>query len=231
MKSNYNWETKRKQLAAVKAQYAQANQATGAPMPVIVDASIRLEAAMAANQQSFQFTIGQGIGTVYNTENRLSINDGFSIFEIGVFVTKPASATSTIFKLYSYPNASVFSSSNVASSLDGFYNNGVLNISKDQVNYLQNYPLVNHRYVQLNQDGLTGASGYTTSGATAIASTALDSFDGKDDGYAPLASYINITGRDTLNINIQLPAGLTAVETYQRCVLIFRGYKAYNVAR
>jgi hypothetical protein len=77
------------------------------------------------------------------------------------------------------------------------------------------------------QDGLT--YGYTTSGATAP--NGLDSFDGLNDGYAPLASYINITGRDTLNVNIQLPAGLVAVETYQRVVLVFRGYKAYNVAR
>jgi hypothetical protein len=46
-----------------------------------------------------------------------------------------------------------------------------------------------------------------------------------------LASYINITGRDTLTVNIQLPAGLQAVETNQRVVLVFRGYKAYNVAR
>ncbi len=219
--TSYNWETKRKQLALVKAQYEAAQR-----KPVIVDAAIRMEATMAANQQSFIFYPGQG-GTPTNTEQRLSLNDGFSIFEIGVFVAKPASATSTIFKLYSYPNAAVFSTSNVATSLDGFYNNGVLNISKDQVNYLENYPLLNHRFVPEVQDGLT--FGYTTSGATAP--NGVDSFNGLSNGFAPLASYINITGRDTLNVNIQLPAGLAAVESNQRVVLIFRGYKAYNVAR
>lgn len=219
--SSYNWETKRKQLALVKAQYEAAGR-----KPVIVDAAIRMEATMAANQQSFIFYPGQG-GTPTNTEQRLSLNDGFSIFEIGVFIADPASATSTIFKLFTYPNATQFATSNVASSLDGFYNNGVLNISKDQVNYLENYPLLNHRYVPEVQDGLT--FGYTTSGATAP--NGLDSFNGLSNGFAPLASYINITGRDTLNVNIQLPAGLAAVETFQRVVLIFRGYKAYNVAR
>jgi hypothetical protein len=226
MYSNYNWETKRKQLALVKAQYESAAAQSGRKLPVIVDASVRMEASMAANQQSFQFYPGQG-GTPTNTEQRLSLNDGFSIFEIGVFVAKPASGTSTIFKLYSYPNAGVFSTSHVATSLDGFYNNGVLNISKEQVNYLDNYPLLNHRFVPQVQDGITG--GYTTTGATAP--NGLDSFDGSQNGFAPLASYINITGRDTLNINIQLPAGLAAVETNQRVVLVFRGYKAYNVAR
>jgi hypothetical protein len=181
---------------------------------------------MAANQQSFQFYPGQG-GTPTNTEQRLSLNDGFSIFEIGVFIADPASATSTIFKLFTYPNATQFATSNVASSLDGFYNNGVLNISKDQVNYLENYPLLNHRYVPEMQENLT--FGYTTASATV--QNGLDSFNGLSDGYAPLASYINITGRDTLTVNIQLPAGLAAVETHQRVVLIFRGYKAYNVAR
>ena len=227
MYSSYNWETKRKQLALVKAQYEAQMARTGAKMPVIVDAAIRLECAMAANQQQFTFNVGVGSGTTFNTEQRLALNDGFSIFEIGIFVAKPASSTSTIFKLYSYPNANVFSTSNVATSLDGFYNNGVLNISKDQVHYLDNYPVLNHRFVPVVQDGLTG--GYTTSGATAP--NGLDSFDGKDDAFAPLASYINITGRDTLNINISLPAGLAAVESNQRAVLIFRGYKAYNVAR
>jgi len=225
MYSNYNWETKRKQLALVKAQYEAAAQ-SGRKMPVIVDASVRMEATMAANQQSFQFYPGPA-GTPTNTEQRLSLNDGFSIFEIGVFVAKPASSTSTIFKLYSYPNAGVFSTSNVATSLDGFYNNGVLNISKEQVNYLDNYPLLNHRFVPQVQDGIT--FGYTTASATVP--NGLDSFDGTQNGFAPLASYINITGRDTLSINIQLPAGLAAVESNQRVVLVFRGYKAYNVAR
>jgi hypothetical protein len=219
--ASYNWETKRKQLALVKAQYEAAGR-----KPVIVDSSIRMEATMAANQQSFTFYPGQG-GTPTNTEQRLSLNDGFSIFEIGVFIADPASATSTIFKLFTYPNATQFATSNVASSLDGFYNNGVLNISKDQVNYLENYPLLNHRYVPEMQDNLT--FGYTTASATV--QNGLDSFNGLSDGYAPLASYINITGRDTLTVNIQLPAGLAAVETYQRVVLVFRGYKAYNVAR
>jgi hypothetical protein len=219
--TSYNWETKRKQLALVKAQYESAGR-----KPVIVDAAVRMEATMAANQQSFTFYPGQG-GTVTNTEQRLSLNDGFSIFEIGVFVSKPSSATDTQYKLYSYPNAATFSTSNVAVSLNGFYNNGVLNISKDQVNYLENYPLYNHRYVQDIQDGLT--FGYTTTGATVP--NGVDSFNGLSDGFAPLASYINITGRDTLTVNIQLPAGLQAVETNQRVVLVFRGYKAYNVAR
>jgi len=185
-----------------------------------------MEATMAANQQSFTFYPGQG-GTPTNTEQRLSLNDGFSIFEIGIFVADPASATDTQYKLFSYPNAAQFATSNVVNSLNGFYNNGVLNISKDQVNYLENYPLYNHRYVPEVQDGLT--YGYTTSGATAP--NGVDSFNGLSDGFAPLASYINITGRDTLTVNIQLPAGLQAVETFQRVVLVFRGYKAYNVAR
>lgn len=217
------WETKRKQLALVKELYA-----TNGRKPVIVDAAIRMECTMSANQQSFVFNAGTTDGgTTFNTENRLALNDGFSIFEIGLFVAKPASSTATNFKLYSYPNASVFNTSNVASSIDGFYNNGSLNISKDQVNYLQNYPTYLMRFVPEVQDGLT--FGYTTSGATAP--NGLDNVNGLLNGFNPLAAFINISGRDTLNINITLPAGLSAVENNQRAVLIFKGYKAYNVAR
>jgi len=220
--SQTNWAIKRKQLSLVKAAYQSQGR-----NPVIVDASLRLECAMAANQQSFQFNVGTGQGTTFNTETRLDLNDGFSIFEIALYVCSPASTTSTIFPLYSYPNAGVFSTSNVATSLNGFYNQGQLNVSKDQVNYLQNYPLLNHRFVPIVQTGLT----YGYGGATPVAANGVDSFDGTCSGYYSLATNINITGRDTLNINISLPAGLAAVETYQRAVLMFRGYKAYNVAR
>ena len=95
-----NWAVKRKQLSLVKSAYAAQGRS-----PVIVDASLRLECAMAANQQNFQFYVGTGQGTTYNTETRLDLNDGFSIFDIAIYVASPASATSTIFKLYSYPNA------------------------------------------------------------------------------------------------------------------------------
>ena len=217
-----NWAIRRKQLGLVKAAYAAQGRT-----PVIVDGSLRLEASMAAGQQNFQFNVGTGQGTTYNTEVRLDLNDGFSIFDIALYVCSPASATSTIFKLYTYPQAAVFSTSNVATSLNGFYNNGKLNISKDQVNYLENYPLYNNRFVPTIQDGFT--TGYTTSGATAP--NAVDSFNGTSDGFFSLATNINITGRDTLNINISLPAALAAAETYQRAVLVFRGFKAYNVAR
>jgi len=219
-----NWAIRRKQLGLVKAAYAAQGRT-----PVIVDASLRLECAMSANQQQFQFNAGTGQGTVFNTETRLDLNDGFSIFGIAIYVAKPASSTSTIFKLYSYPNAGVFSGTNTATSLDGFYNQGKLNISKDQVNYLENYPVLNHRFVQIIQDGFT--TGFITAVTTGTNPNAVDSFDGTKDGYSPLASNINITGRDSLNINISLPAGLAAVESNQRCVMVLRGFKAYNVAR
>jgi hypothetical protein len=222
MNTSY-WETKRKQLALVKEQYASNGR-----KPIIVDSIIRAEVSMSANQQNFVFNLGEtNGGTTFNTETRLALNDGFSIFEVGVFVAKPSSGTASNFKLYTYPNAGVFSTSNVASSLDGFFNNGSLNVQKDQVNYLQNFPLLFNRFVPEVQDGLT--YGYTTTGATAP--NGLDSFDGNEDGFTPLAAYINITGRDSLNVNIQIPTGLAAVETNQRAILIFKGYKAYNVAR
>jgi hypothetical protein len=217
------WETKRKQLALVKDQYASNGR-----KPIIVDSVIRAEVAMSANQQNFVFNLGEtNGGTTFNTEQRIALNDGFSIFEVGVFIAKPSSSTASNFKLYSYPNASVFSTTNVKESLDGFYNNGTLNIQKDQVNYLQNFPLLFNRFVPEVQDGLT--YGYTTSGATAP--NGLDAFDGNQDGFTPLAAYINITGRDSLNVNIQIPTGLVAVESNQRAILILKGYKAYNVAR
>ena len=214
--------------ALVKNYAAKKGPNGKARKPVIVQSNLRLESALGATQLFPFFTQkGQGAASPFNTENRLDINDGFTIVEMGLFICKPSSSTATNFKLYSYPNATVFSTSNTASSLDGLYNNGVLNISKSQVKYLQNWDLLKHRRVPIWQDGLT--TGYTTSGATVP--NGLDSIDGSNDTFVPVTPFISFTGRDNMDINITCPGALAAAETNSRLVLILRGFVAYNVAR
>jgi|SRR6478735_1217936 len=215
---------------AIKKNYADMKDAKHPEgrKPVIVQANLRLEAALSTTQVfSFYTQKGQGASAPFNTETRLDINDGFTVVEMGLFVCKPSSSTASNYKLYSYPNAAVFSTSNTASSLDGLYNNGVLNISKQQVIYIQNWDLLKHRKVQVWQEGLT--TGYTTSGATAP--NGLDSFDGGLDTFQPVTPYISFTGRDNMNITVSTPGALAAVETNSRLVLMMRGFIAFNVAR
>lgn len=212
----------------IRAQYAaQGNE------PVIVPADLRMEAPLSTGTSTINFNhktgeITVGGVVVFNTEARLDINDTFIALEIGLFVCRPASQTDANFDLYSYPNANVFSTANTAASLRMLFNNSFLNISKQQVQYIQNYGTQRFRKTGATQTGL----GFGAAAATpTVASTVVDQYDGNEDGFAPLGVDLSFTGRDTMQIQIQMPTNLTAVEANSRAVLVMRGFKAYNTAR
>jgi hypothetical protein len=200
---------------------------------VTVPADLRLEAPLSTTSSTLTFNHKVGEATigatgVNNTEIRLDINDQFTVIEIGLFVAKPGSATDAQFDLYSYPNNVEFSSSNTADSLRMLFNNSFLNISKQQVQYLQNYSTLRFRKGQITQNGL----GFGAASATpTLTSTVQDSFNGSEDGFTPLGLDFSFTGRDTMTIQVQMPTSLQAVESNSRAILIFRGFKTYNVAR
>jgi len=199
------------------------------PNAVIVPADLRMEAPLTTTTSTLTFNhkTGEstvGATTVNNTEIRLDINDQFTVLEIGLFVCKPISSTDAQFDLYTYANNVEFATANCADSLRMIFNNSFLNVSKQQVQYLQNYSTLRFRKGTITQQGLGFA-------AATVASTVQDSLDGSTDGFTPLGVDFSFTGRDTMSIQIQMPTSLQAVETNSRAVLIFRGFKTYNVAR
>jgi hypothetical protein len=209
-----------REYAKIKQTYAKQGRNA-----VIVFSEIRMEAALSASANVFSFNT-QKSQSGFNTEVRLDQNDVFSAFGIGIFVAKPSSSTDSGYRLFTYGNRSVFSNTNTGSSIDGLYANGKLNISKDQVQYIQDWQLSKHYKVPFTQDNQN--FGFTASGATLPNS--LDSVDWQNDGFFPLVPSISFTGKDNMNININVPVNLTAVETNSRIVMILRGFKAYNAA-
>ncbi len=210
----------RNEIETVKAAYAAKGR-----NPVIVPAEIRMEALLATGVNKFTFQPNKQ-GTPFNTEIRLDQMDEFSVTEIGVFVAKPSSSTDSSYRLFTYGNEVVFSGTNTGEAIEGLYANGVLNILKDQVQYLQNYMLRKFYKVPEIQDGLT--FGYTTSGAALP--NGKDSTDGSEDGFYPLVPFVTFNGQDNVDINITTPSALAAIETNSRLVVVLRGYKAYNAA-
>jgi len=203
------------------------------PGVVIVPADLRLEALMntASSSITFNHKTGQpanGADRVFNTEVRLDINDTFMAMEIGLFVCKPASSTSAVFDLFSYANPIEFATANVAGGLKMLFNNSALNISKEQVQYLQDFTTLRFRKAGVTQNGL----GFGAASATpTVAATVVDQFNGNEDGFSPIGVDFSFSGRDSMDIEIQMPSAFPAIETNSRVVLIMRGYKAYNTSR
>lgn len=177
-----------------------------------------------ANQFVFGVTTQQnstGATAVNNTENRLALQDSLCVSEYGLFVAKPASATDAAYKLLTYGNVNVFSTSNAAAAIDGnLYSNGQFRLTCNNDVLVPSRGLLNHRYVPQTQQ----------SGVTASATVALyqDQFRGAEDGFVTAEPNIVLVGSKNYLPQLIIPSALAAVETYQRAVLIFRGILAQN---
>lgn len=186
---------------------------------------IRLEVGLTTTSSQFTFGMTQNQpntgNVVYNTENRLRLQDSLCVSEYGILVANPSSATATNYTPLTYANANVFTTANVAAALDGtFYSNGSFNMTCNNDVVIPYRGLINHRYVPQTQQ----------SGVTASATVALykDQFRGAEDGFITLEPNLVLVGSKNYQPQIILPGNLAAVETYQRAILIFRGVLAQN---
>lgn len=176
-----------------------------------------------ANQFTFGVTTQQfstGASGVFNTEQRLNLQDSLCVNEYGIFVADPASATDTGFKLYTYGNATQFATANVAGAIDGtFYANGQFRLTCNNDVLVPSRGLYNHYYVPQTQNAV---------GVTAQTVFPIDQKRGAEDGFVTAEPNIVLVGSKNYQPQIVLPAALAAVETYQRAILIFRGILAQN---
>lgn len=162
-----------------------------------------------------------GATGVFNTEQRLNMQDSLCINEYGIFVAKPASATDGAYKLQTYGNVNVFTTANAAAAIDGnLYSNGQFRLTCNNDVLIPSRGLLNHRYVPQTQ----------LSGVTASTSVPLyqDQQRGAEDGFITTEPNVVLVGSKNYQPQIVLPAALAAVETYERLIVIFRGILAQN---
>jgi hypothetical protein len=151
----------------------------------------------------------------------LQLQDAFYVSHIGLFFAKPSSSTDTTFQLVTYPNASIFSTSNTASSLYSFIN-GSLSVT---VNNRQIIPSLDcYRFYQVPQQQQVANAFYTSS-----AISFKDQQDGSTSALYPIEPGIVFSGSKQNIVQIQIPAALAAVESNSRVVLYFSGHLAQNV--
>jgi hypothetical protein len=191
---------------------------------VLSQSYLRSELALSTTKTLYQFPIlvnDNSQGTNFNTTNLLQLQDAFYVSHIGLFFAKPSSSTDTTFQLVTYPNASIFSSSNTASSLYSFYNGSV----SVTVNNRQIIPSVDcYRFYQVPQQQQVANAFYTSS-----AISFKDQQDGSSSALYPIEPGVVFSGSKQNIVQIQIPAALAAVETNSRVVLYFSGHLAQNV--
>ena len=182
---------------------------------------IRLEVELntAGNSFTFGVTPNQASSTnvVFNTENRLNLQDSLIASEYGIFVGQPASRTDTAWTLNTYGNTQVFAAADAAALDSTFYSNGffLMKVNNDVI--IPYRGLFNHWYKPQTQQ--TAALG---------AGSPKDQLRGAEDGTITMEPNILLIGSKNYQPQIQLPSNLASAAAFMRCVLIFRGVLAQN---
>lgn len=159
-------------------------------------------------------------GTSFATEQKLNLQDSFIASEVGIFICNPTSASVSNFKLYSYPDPTVFISTNVVSGANALYN-GFLKLTVDNTNIAPAWDINRHfRVPTANNAQLSVGTGLVYP---------VSEFDGNTQGFAPVQPCWIFNGKQNIQLSLNLPAAVTAVETFQRVVVILRGHLAQNV--
>lgn len=192
----------------------------------LTQSKIRSEVAMSTGSTKFHIpiVINDNQAAPFITERRLQLTDVFLVSGMRVTVAKPATATSGMFETYTYPNLTVFSTANTATSILQAYCNGWITglVNNDQT--LPYWPLDQHLFVPRTQQAADAY--YTTSGIDL-----LDSTNRASDGLQPVEGNWVLSGNDNLDFSINLPGAMTAVETTARWIVEFWGVLAQNTTK
>ena len=211
-------------LAFEKAKNAIQAAGFSLSQAVLSQSYLRTELNLSTTKTLYQFPIlvnDNSQGTPPNTANLLALQDAFYCSSIFIGFCKPSSSTDTTFQLVTYPNASIFSTANTASSLYSFYN-ASLSLTVNNRQIVPSYDLYRHYSVPQTQ-GTTNAY-YSASGITS-----KDQQSGADSGFYPVEPGWVMVGSKQNILQVNIPQALTAVETNSRVVIIMRGHLGQNV--
>jgi hypothetical protein len=211
-------------MAYEKAKEAINRAGFSVAQAVLSQSFLRLEVALSTTKTLYQFPVltnDNTNGSAFNTENRLNLQDAFYVSSMGLFFAKPSSSTDTTFQLVTYPNASIFSTANTATSLFSWYN-GIASLTVNNRQIVPSYDM--YRHYSVPQQQTTANADYTTS-----AINYKDQQDGGMSAFYPIEPGWVLVGSKQNVLQVTLPAALTAVETNSRAILILRGHLGQNI--
>jgi hypothetical protein len=193
---------------------------------VLSQSYLRLEVSLSTSITNYQFPVlvndvSASATAATNLEQRLNLQDAFYVSQIGLFFGVPSSSTATNFQLCTYPNTTVFSAANTATSLFNWYNSSLsLTVNNRQI--VPAYDLYRHYSVPQTQTAANAM--YATSGISL-----RDQQDGGTSGFYPIEPGWVLVGSKQNTLQVQLASAMAAVETNSRAILILRGHLAQNV--
>ena len=175
---------------------------------------IRSEVALSTSIANYHIPVlvndNQNASGPRVNERRLNLQDIFVTTELGVFIGI-GSATNTAAKLYTYPNATAFTSAtddNLWSIYNGFLN---LTINNEQI--LPSWDVIRHYFVPQTQQ-----SASTT-----------DQWAASSDGFYPVEPGIVMNGAANINFQLTANGAPATVETNSFICVIQRGILCQNV--
>ena len=197
------------------------NAGFSAGQAVLSQSYLRSEVAMSTSTTSYTIPVlvnSTGANTNFATNNLLALQDSFVIASIGVFVAIPAASTTTAFPLYTYPNASAFTTSGAATALYNLYN-GKLSVTVNNRQISPAVDLMRYLYVPQTQQG------------AASTATTIDQNDASEFGYYPCEPNIVLVGSKNNVITLELPGAISVLQasTAPRIVVVMRGILCQNV--
>jgi hypothetical protein len=199
--------------------------------PVTTASDLKLVMPLSTTRTSYSFPIlvgddannyGNGVAILLNR------SDAFTATEMGLFIGKPSgaptAANSSQFDWYSYSNDNLFATGKTA--LKTLFNNSYINVTINNVQYLQNFSTLRLRRapVTQNSQGFGTFASAPTAGYPAIGSTTQDSFNGESDGYYSLVPTLQLSGTSKISIDLVLPESISALDSNSAVMIGFRGF-------
>lgn len=213
-----NEQAQRQSYQVIKKAYSQLNKKN----PVTTSSDLVLIVPIAAGKTSYTFPVIVGEDpNNYPDAILLDRADAFTAVSIGLGLGLKSTANDGAYSLFTYPNAAEFGAS--TDSLKAVYNS-LLNMTIDNVQYLQNFSTKRMLFQPIQQNGsaLYDAATYTE----------VDNVKGDADGLTPLVPTLQLNGGSKTNITIQLPSALTPVGgSVAVLVLTLRGFLSLGASK
>lgn len=186
---------------------------------------VRSEVAISAATTQYQIPIVINQtptgSSLYPTEKRVELQDIFVPTELGIFVAAPSGATAPATKLYTYENLEVFTGSGVAAALLNLWA-GRYSMVVNNTQVLPAWDIWRHYAAPTTQ--YSTIPEYSTN-----TRVRLDSFNGHENGFYPVAPSFVLSGAANIQATINLPAAISSVLANSRIVVIHRGILLQNV--
>lgn len=182
---------------------------------------IRTEIAISSTLTKYPVPVLQNNlqgGVQYPTSQLLALQDAFVVAEMGIFLAVPSSATDNSFRLLTFADPALFTTTNAAASAETLYN-GYLNMMVNNNNIVPAWDIARCRVVNQTQGNV---------GVTAQTVFPQSQIDLSSDGFYPVEPNIIVGGGKNNIFSINLPAAISTVQSNSRIVVVMRGVLAQN---